>query len=204
MHSHFSSPTEPGRGGRGGRGPGSGRRGRRRSSEPPAVEVGELRSWLAGNLDDGWFDAPPEVVRDREEILITGTLAAPTVGEGDDQSIANRARIAAFRDDTRDQRIIIADRMQNAYGRKVSWAVRCGADHQAFTTVGVPVMTRLQFDERAVLDTLIAAGVAGSRSEALAWCVRLVGENQAEWIDRLRDAMDTVAEIRDEGPGHHD
>jgi len=63
------------------------------------------------------------------------------------------------------------------------------------------VMTRLRMREREVLDTLVEAGVARSRSHALAWCVRLVGENESEWIAKLRDAMQDVAKVRAEGPG---
>jgi hypothetical protein len=69
-----------------------------------------------------------------------------------------------------------------------------------FTTAGVPVMTRLRMGDRRVLDTLIDAGVARSRSEALAWCVRLVSQHEAEWIAELRDAMKTVDEVRTRGP----
>ena len=61
-------------------------------------------------------------------------------------------------------------------------------------------MTRLRFGERAVLDTLIDAGVARSRSEALAWCVRLVERNQGEWIDQLREALAHVEKARAAGP----
>ena len=51
-----------------------------------------------------------------------------------------------------------------------------------------------------MLDTLIEAGVARSRSEALAWCVRLVGKNQGEWISSLREALTHVEKVRAEGP----
>ena len=40
-----------------------------------------------------------------------------------------------------------------------------------------------------MLDTLVDAGVARSRSHALAWCVRLVGDHEGEWIDQLREAI---------------
>jgi len=53
-------------------------------------------------------------------------------------------------------------------------------------------MTRLRMSERLVLDTLVGAGVARSRSEALAWCVRLVGDHQGDWIQQLRDALVAV------------
>ena len=55
--------------------------------------------------------------------------------------------------------------------------------------------------ERQVLDTLVEAGVARSRSHALAWCVRLVGQNESEWIEKLKEALTSVQAARAEGPG---
>jgi Arc/MetJ-type ribon-helix-helix transcriptional regulator len=62
------------------------------------------------------------------------------------------------------------------------------------------VMTRLRQPERLVLDTLVDAGVARSRSEALVWAVRLVGEHAEAWLAELRDAMAAVEEVRARGP----
>jgi hypothetical protein len=82
----------------------------------------------------------------------------------------------------------------------VAWGVRTG-DHTAlFTHIAVPAMTRLRQPERQVLDTLIAAGVAKSRADALAWCVKLVGQHTDEWLADLRRAIDDVDRIRAEGP----
>lgn len=165
--------------------------------------VGEVQGWFAGRLPDGWFTGPPRVQADRDELLVTGDLAAPDVGEGADadaRRVAESARIGGFREDTRAQRMRIADEAEVLWGRKVSWGARCGTTEQLFTTQSVPVMSRLRLPERAVLDTLIDAGVARSRSEALAWCVRLVGRHQAEWIDQLRAAMEGVERVRAEGP----
>ena len=64
----------------------------------------------------------------------------------------------------------------------------------------VPAMTRLRMPERLVLDTLIDAGIARSRSEALAWCVRLVGRHERDWIAQLREAMEHVERVREAGP----
>jgi hypothetical protein len=47
---------------------------------------------------------------------------------------------------------------------------------------------------------LIDAGVARSRSEALAWSVRLVAQHEADWIQELRDAISSVDEVRARGP----
>ncbi len=184
------------------RGPGGGGRGRR-GMEPPEVSREELGAWFAGSLPDGWFSGPATIQFDRDEILVTGTLPMPEVAEGDDQAIAAHARIAAFREDTREQRMAIAERAQGLYLRHVSWAVTCGDKHAAFTTASIPVMTRLGMEDRAVLDTLIEAGVARSRSEALAWCVRLVADNESEWIDKLRAAMTDLQNLREQGPDNH-
>jgi hypothetical protein len=58
----------------------------------------------------------------------------------------------------------------------------------------------LRIGERQVLDTLIDAGVARSRSEALAWCVRLVATHEDHWISDLRSAFEHVEEVRSRGP----
>ena len=57
-----------------------------------------------------------------------------------------------------------------------------------------------QMTERQVLDTLVDAGVARSRAEALAWCVKLVGQHEGEWINSLREALNSVQEVRQAGP----
>jgi hypothetical protein len=94
----------------------------------------------------------------------------------------------------------IADAAQARYGRSVAWGARCGGTRELFTTLSVPVMTRLRQPERQVLDTLVDAGVARSRSEALAWSVRLVGEHTEQWLTQLREAMASVEEVRARGP----
>jgi hypothetical protein len=168
-----------------------------------ALTTDEIRGWFAGQLPDDWFTSAPEITSDREEILITGTLPEPKTEDDaseDTKRAAAAARIARFREDTRDARIRIAREAEHRFGRKVSWGAACGEVRERFTTLGVPVMTRLRMPEREVLDTLIDAGVARSRSEALAWCVRLVGKHQEEWLADLREALTTVEKVRSEGP----
>lgn len=168
----------------------------------PECDDVECAAWFAGRLPDDWFVAPVTVHSDRDEILVRGQLPAPaSAPDGDDAArVAAEARIAGFREDTRLQRMKIAEVAQGQWGRVVSWAVSCGPVEASFTTASVPVMTRLRFDQRQVLDTLIDTGVVRSRSEALAWCVAQVGEHQAEWIGRLKEAMTEVERIRSEGP----
>jgi hypothetical protein len=96
--------------------------------------------------------------------------------------------------------MVVAAAAEQRFARKVSWGARAGDVVVVFTTASVPVMTRLRLTERRVLDTLIDAGVARSRSEALAWCVRLVGDNEKEWIAELSAAFEAVEVARSRGP----
>jgi len=94
----------------------------------------------------------------------------------------------------------IAREAEHRFGRKVAWGVECGERRALFTHLSVPVMTRLRQPERQVLDTLVEAGVARSRSEALAWAVRLVGQHAEDWLGELREAMERVRQVRAQGP----
>src|SRR4051812_45115918 len=168
----------------------------------PEADRDEVRGWFAGRLPDDWFEGSPDITLDTEEILLVGPLA--TEGLPDDtpaaKAAAQAARVKRFREDTRDQRIRIAREAEHRYGRQISWGAECGEHTELFTTLSLPVMTRLRMPQRKVLDTLVAAGVARSRADALAWCVRLVGEHEEEWIGSLQDALDKVRQVRAEGP----
>lgn len=182
------------------RGGWGGGRGRGAQPEPPPAD--DVAAWFTGRLPDGWFTAAPEITVDREEILVVGELPAPSEEFADEAAAAAAAsgRISRFREETRDERIEIARQAEHRYGRKVAWGARIGATEELFTNLAVPVMTRLRQPERLVLDTLVRAGVARSRSEALAWAVRLVGEHADSWLSQLRDAMTQVDDLRREGP----
>ena len=163
----------------------------------------KVRGWFTGRLPDGWFEGAVEVAVDREEITVVGRIAPPSVGA--DVSAAERAaavdgKVKAFREDTRDRRMAIAREAEHRFGRKVAWGVECDDRRVLFTHLAVPVMTRLRQPERRVLDTLVEAGVARSRSEALAWSVRLVGKHAEEWLGELRSAMEQVDRVRAAGP----
>src|SRR5579864_7295358 len=167
----------------------------------------EIVAWFRGRLPDEWFTEQAEVIVDREEITVVGTLPEPESddadGPADNGAAADAAadgRIKRFREDTRARRIEIAREAERKFGKKVAWGARCGAVNEMFTTLSVPVMTRLRQSERRVLDTLVDAGVARSRSDALAWCVRLTGEHADAWLAELRDALRRVEEVRAQGP----
>ncbi|WP_142105411.1 hypothetical protein [Pseudonocardia cypriaca] len=191
------------RGWPGGRGRGPGRGGWQQADLPGADDAA---AWLQGRLPDGWFTGTPEVTVDREEIVVVGEL--PPV-EGDfpdteagraDRAAAVAGRISRFRETTREERIEIARQAEHRYQRKVAWGARIGDTEELFTVASVPVMTRLRQPERIVLDTLVDSGVARSRSDALAWAVKLVGQHADEWLSELRDAMARVDELRSKGP----
>ena len=181
-------------------------RARRRTATPPPSGPEQERligAWFAGRVPDTWYDGSPSIEIDGDEIQVVGTLAPPTLAPGapeDEARVSEQARITGFREETRAARMRIADEAQPAFRRAVSWGAVCGDTRVLFTTTGVPVMTRLRMADRRVLDTLIDAGVARSRSEALAWCVRLVAQHEADWIQELCDAMSAVEEVRNRGP----
>jgi hypothetical protein len=156
-----------------------------------AQEHTDLEALVSPMIPGGWFSGPPRLTVDDDEILIVGDLTEDGPGEGDP---------AAFREATRAARMEIADRVQPATGRSVAWGVTVGDATTVFTSLGVPVMTRLRISEREVLDTLMAAGVARSRSEALAWCVRFVGQKETDWLQELRTSIERVSRVRAEGP----
>jgi hypothetical protein len=188
-----------------------------------ASPLEQVRGWFTGRMPAEWFVGAPEILVDREEITVIGRLASPgtradagaasTHGNaaadaaggaaggseaGAEAAAAGRAR--RFREETRDARIEIAREAEHTFGRTVSWGVVCDNYKVMFTTLSTPVMTRLRQSERRVLDTLVDAGVARSRSDALAWCVRLVGEHEDSWLSGLREALRHVEQVRAEGP----
>ncbi len=180
------------RGHRGGPGRGFGRPGGWQNVDLPPGD--DAQAWFEGRLPDDWFTEVTVTV-DREEITVVGRLADDT-----EQPAAAEGRISRFRAESRATRIEIAEEAEARYRRKVSWGAQLGEVEELFTHVSVPVMTRLRQPERQVLDTLVDAGVARSRSEALAWAVKLTGEHADSWLANLREAMSTVDKLRSEGP----
>jgi hypothetical protein len=147
----------------------------------------EIQAFVQANVPDGWFDGPPAVEADEEEILVLGVLPLAQTVDG-------------FREATRQERMAIAREAESRFGRPVSWGVEREGATTLFTTQSTPVMTRLRLRERAVLTTLMDAGIARSRSEALAWCVKLVERHQADWLAELREALAGVEQVRVGGP----
>ncbi len=163
----------------------------------------DIPAWFAGRLPQEWTRQAPAITTDREEITVLIQLE-PVALEADASDDAKReasdGRLSGWREDTREARMVIANEAQRRFGRKVSWGATIGDRSALFTHLAVPVMTRLRQPQRQVLDTLVDAGVARSRADALKWCVRLVGQHSDEWLSDLRSAMERVQAVRDQGP----
>ena len=164
-------------------------------------ESEEIKGWVTGRIPADWFQGSPEVTVDREEIVVIGSLKEANIEGGDDaQKAAAAGRVKQHREDTRERRMQISNEAEHRFERPISWGVKIGDKTFLFTHLSIPVMTRLRQKERAVLDSLVDAGVARSRSEAVAWCIRLVDQHESDWLTELRDAMSKVAQVRSGGP----
>jgi hypothetical protein len=167
------------------------------------TDTSTIKGWFAGRLPADLFDELVEVAVDREEITVVGRIAEPDLGPDADDAARDAAvdgRASEFRERTRDQRMAVAEEAQQRFGRRVSWGVECGGQRLLFTNVAAPVMTRLRQPERQVLDLLVEAGVARSRSDALGWCVRLVRRHTDDWLVELRESLAGVQEVRARAP----
>ena len=163
-------------------------------------ELDEVKGWVAGRVPADWYEGSPEVTADREEILVVGTLKVAKVDGNEDAQKAAAGRVKQHREDTREKRMQISNEAERRFDRPISWGVKVGDKTFLFTHLSIPVMTRLRQKERMVLDSLVDAGVARSRSEAVAWCIRLVEQHESDWLTELRDAMSKVAQVRSGGP----
>lgn len=198
------------------RGRGFGRPGGWQQADLP--DAADAPDWFAGRLPADWFTGSPVIEIDRDEIVVIGELPIPkadrTPVDKVDAEVSDAAdapteevpaatkegAVARFREATRPARMQIANEAQHRYGRSVAWGVSVDGQRIMFTHLAVPVMTRLRQPERKVLDTLVDAGVARSRADALAWTVKLAGKHAESWLEELRTAMRKVDDLRTEGP----
>ncbi len=160
------------------------------SSEPASTTIA---TWVRSHLPADLYAGEVAVEVDRDEVVVIGD-----VPEADGREPA--AAIAAFRERTRAARVEVAATAEDLFGRKVSWGARSGTLERMFTQLGVPVMSRLRFGERELLDTLVEGGVVRSRSEAVGWCVALVRSREQQWLGELRDSLAAVRAARAQMP----
>src|SRR3990172_4832754 len=86
----------------------------------------KTQGWFAGRLAEGWFVGPPEGHIDREEMRVIGELADVELGKDASdaaRAAARQARTDAFREETRESRMRIADDAQHGFGTALSWGV---------------------------------------------------------------------------------
>src|SRR6476660_1628235 len=128
-------------GGRGGRrrgGRGFGRPGGWQQADLPSTD--DAAAWLAGRLPDGWFTGAPEISIDRDEIVVVGALTPPTEtpSEPEAAKAAAAGRISRFREDTRTERMQIANEAEARYARTLSGGASIGETREVFTHLAAP------------------------------------------------------------------
>ena len=162
-------------------------------------DSGEIENWMRARIPGDVFAGDAQITVDRDEILVIGGAGGPDDGEA--SAPVREAYVTRRREETREVRMRVAAEAEQRFGRKVSWGMTSGEETSLFTHVSVPVMTRLRMRERVLVDTLVEAGVARSRSEAVAWCVELVADHEQEWLAELSEALEAVRAARRKGPG---
>jgi hypothetical protein len=155
----------------------------------------DLQSWVAQQLPPIVNHRPPEVRQYTDELVLVLHVAPPAASEGE-PSEAIQELTARLRNETRALRMKIAGELERTLGLPVAWGMRVGDLETLFTTRTVPVMTRLGRAERDVLDTLVAAGVADTRSSALAYTVRAFAAEHGAWLAEVREAIAEVDRVR--------
>lgn len=158
------------------------------SEDGESVEAVVAR-WFGPRLAARGLPEPDQVEVDRDEILLVVPLP-------------HNVNAAEFRESTRSQRMTWAREAEETFGRKVSWGTLRDGARRLFTTVRAPVTAQLAMAERRVLDTLISAGLATDRADAVGHCIRLVGEHEADWLGDLRDGVAAAPAGRPERPLH--
>lgn len=149
-----------------------------------------LQTWLQSRLPPEVLAAPPELSFYEDELVIV-LCAAASAGAPAEHELIDR-----LRKQTRPLRVRLAREIQAATGLPVAWGLRVGATEELFTSRSAPVMTRLGRAERELLDTLVAAGVAETRSAALGYVVRAFAREHADWLAEMRTALDQVRLVR--------
>ena len=100
-------------------------------------EFGSIKGWFAGRLPDGWFSGT-EVTLEDDQIVVLGTLpelknvgSTPEEKEG-----AAAGRIARFREETRGERIGIAQEAEERFKKYVTWGAKLGGVTKRFNPGG--------------------------------------------------------------------
>jgi hypothetical protein len=162
----------------------------------------EIKSWLLEQLPSSVLASDPEINIESDELLVILHVAVDSVtGEGEARAQSERALIDRLRTETRALRIHLGRSINRTYGMIVSWGMQAGETLQRFTSnTTVPVMTRLTRTERHVLDTLIAANIANTRSTALSYIVRTFAAEHRDWLNEIQGVARHMARLRKQVP----
>jgi hypothetical protein len=99
-------------------------------------ELGTIKGWFAGRLPDGWFKGVEVTIED-DQIVVLGTLPDPNVGSTpEEKEGAAAGRIARFREETRGERIGIAQEAEERFKKYVTWGAKLGGTTKRFNPGG--------------------------------------------------------------------
>src|SRR5437762_2405391 len=89
-------------------------------------ELGAIKGWFTGRLPDGWFTGVEVAVED-DQIVVIGNLPEINVGSTpEEKEGAAAGRIARFREETRGNRIGIAQEAEERFKKYVTWGAQVG------------------------------------------------------------------------------
>lgn len=97
-----------------------------------------VKGWFAGRLPDGWFTGV-EVTNEDDQIVVVGTLdeaGLPPTSSAEEKEGAAAGRIARFREETRGERIGIAQEAEERFHKYVTWGVKLGGVTKRFNPGG--------------------------------------------------------------------
>jgi len=101
-------------------------------------ELGSIKGWFGGRLPDGWFTGVEVTVED-DQIVVLGSLpevGLPSGSSPEEKEGAAAGRIARFREETRGQRIGIAQEAEERFHKNVTWGARLGGVTKRFNPGG--------------------------------------------------------------------
>ena len=163
------------------------------------MKIEELQRRIQERLPAQLLAGVPDISVYDDEVVVMLPIAADSLDSSlpdDERRDAALRLIGRRREETRSLRIHLARDVQEVVGRPVAWGMKVGDTTALFTTRSAPVMTRLGRAERDVLDTLVAAGVADTRSSALAYTVRAFAVEHTDWLAEVRTAIEQVEQVR--------
>ena len=101
-------------------------------------DFGSIKGWFAGRLPDGWFSGVDVTIED-DQIVVVGALPEkdlPTTSSAEEKEGAAAGRIARFREETRGQRIGIAQEAEERFHKYVTWGAKLGGVTKRFNPGG--------------------------------------------------------------------